>query len=453
MKLLVFICALLAVEAAKLQGYETPHPGSGGVPLPAPSRSSPSVFTASAGSHHQVPLTPGGHFSQHQKSPLSSNGQSFEHQLTPLTPAGPFNRATGPSFSVASEHKTQDHHAGLNQPSFNGQISGSNIHGGVSPTGPSGPANQFPFESGVDGHEESCPEGQLRHLDGTCVVPEITRKVFVYAAPATEPRAPLPPVDVPLPKEEHNIVFIRTADRGDGPEPIIIPPPQKKHLIYVLNKDSGSQEPKIIEIPAPEPKEPEVYFVNYADGENPTLPHGIDFESALNSAIHGEGQVIGSSQGGAPLTGEHGLSHLGTGSEDVRHTVGPVDSGFIVVTDSDSSNEDFISGNDISASFGVSSGGPQNFVNNGRFTNGNGNGIVGPSVATYQAPTNNGAGISHRFNNGIVGPSTPTHQAPSNNGGVIPQRFSSNLGGSPAAVNQAPTRNGAAVPQRFYSSP
>ncbi|XP_068218574.1 uncharacterized protein [Palaemon carinicauda] len=438
MKLLVFICALLAVEAAKLQGYETAHPGSGGVPLPAPSRSSPSVFTASAGSHHQGPLTSGGQLSR--KSPQASNGQSFEHQQKHLTPEGPFNRATGPSFSgvgqsVASELTTQVHHAGLDQSSFNGQISGSNIHGGVSPSGPSGSADQFPFRSDVDGHEESCPEGQLRHLDGTCVVPEITRKVFVYAAPATEPTATLPPVDVPLPKEEHNIVFIRTADRGDGPEPIIIPPPQKKHLIYVLNKDSGSQEPKVIELPAPEHKEPEVYFVNYADGENPTLPHGIDFETALNSAIHGEGQVIGGSQGVAPLTGEHGHSHLGTGSEGVRHSVGPVDSGFIVVTDSDSSDEGFISGNDISASFVVSSGGPQNFATNDQFTNGN------------------GASVPQRFNNGIVGPLTPTHQAPSNKGAVLPQRLSTGHGGSSAATHQAPSRNSAAVLQRYYSSP
>ena len=38
--------------------------------------------------------------------------------------------------------------------------------------------------------------------------------------------------------------------------------------------------------------EPEVFFVNYKDGENPTLPGGIDLQTALTQAATGEGGDI-----------------------------------------------------------------------------------------------------------------------------------------------------------------
>ncbi|XP_068219347.1 uncharacterized protein [Palaemon carinicauda] len=126
--------------------------------------------------------------------------------------------------------------------------------------------------------------------------------MFVYSAPAMAPRAIKPPRNLPMPKVEQNIMFIRTEELDAGLEPIIVPPPQKKHIIYVLNEESGQQGPRLIEITTPPPKNPEVYFVNYADGQTPTLPDGIDFEEALKSAIHAEGMII---SGGSTDFDEH----------------------------------------------------------------------------------------------------------------------------------------------------
>ncbi|XP_064089970.1 uncharacterized protein LOC135203974 [Macrobrachium nipponense] len=186
----------------------------------------------------------------------------------------------------------------------------------------------------------NCREGEVSHFDGSCVVPEVSRHVFVYQAPEREGRTYGPPPKIPLPKEEHNIVFIRTPEGGPAQDPIVIPPPQKKHIIYVLNKDAGQQQQKIIEITTPKPKSPEVYFVNYAEGENPTLPGGIDFETALNSAVHADGQVIGGGSSAGPIgtsirnlpashdsAGHQGTSFGGegfvSGSADAAGSFGP----------------------------------------------------------------------------------------------------------------------------------
>merc|ERR1719228_9492 len=166
------------------------------------------------------------------------------------------------------------------------------------PTGPS-------FTAGA------CGAGQVRHVDGRCVTPRVTRRVFLYDVPANI--APSgPPPNIPDPTIETNIIFIRTPEGLQGPEPIVVPPPQQQHVVYVLNKQS-QQDQQVIEVAAPPATNPEVYFVNYADGENPTLPSGVDLQTALGAATQGGGQTIGGIVGGSGGGGYGGGSGSGGG--------------------------------------------------------------------------------------------------------------------------------------------
>ncbi|XP_069156609.1 uncharacterized protein [Procambarus clarkii] len=141
-----------------------------------------------------------------------------------------------------------------------------------------------------------CGGGQVRHVDGSCVTPLVTRNLFVYSAPDLAPVIGPRPY-IPPPTVEHNILFIRAPESGPGPEPIVVPPPQQKNTLYVLGKRPAYNQ-QIIQVPAPEQESPDVYFVNYGDGDNPSLPTGEDLQSALRSAAQGGGTVIGGSGGG-----------------------------------------------------------------------------------------------------------------------------------------------------------
>ncbi|XP_047487148.1 pupal cuticle protein 36a-like [Penaeus chinensis] len=143
-----------------------------------------------------------------------------------------------------------------------------------------------------------CGPGQVFHA-GRCVTPRENRKVYLYNAPPAPSVPHGPPPYIPEPTIDTNIVFIQTPEEGPGPDPIVIPPPQTRSVVYVLNKQTQEQQ-DVIEVPAPPATSPEVYFVNYADGENPVLPSGVDLQSALNAASQGGGQVIG---GGAGASG------------------------------------------------------------------------------------------------------------------------------------------------------
>ena len=136
-----------------------------------------------------------------------------------------------------------------------------------------------------------CPDGLAHNAEGQCVPPKVTRNVFVFAAPPVD--NPIgPPPEVPPPKVDYNIVFVRTPETPEGLEPIVVPPPQQKTLVYVLSKRPEFQGQEVIEVPST-PQQPEVYYVNYGEGENPQLPGGIDLQSALASAAHQQGQTVG----------------------------------------------------------------------------------------------------------------------------------------------------------------
>ncbi|XP_066974149.1 uncharacterized protein DDB_G0283357-like [Macrobrachium rosenbergii] len=334
-KLLVLISVLLAANAAPQQGYVLPGPqGSFGGGGPAfgesvshqnqqqqfsstgsflPATSQPDISghfqtgvssQQSAGSsfsgqgQYQAGASgqqsAGSSFSRQGGQSFSvSNDQSFTGQVAQVSSAGSPQSSQTPSQQIAPSSQFQS--SQQIEPSFQFQPSQQTV-----------PSSQFQStsvqENFVDGSSQGfsravgsaggCPDGQTRHVDGRCVTPEVMRNVFVYAAPEISRTGNAEPANIPLPKVEHNIVFIRTDELASRNDPIIIPPPQKKHIIYVLNKESQFGGQRVIEVTTPKPGQPEVYFVNYAEGQTPTLPDGTDFETALNSAVQAEGQVI-----------------------------------------------------------------------------------------------------------------------------------------------------------------
>nr|XP_027237604.1 H/ACA ribonucleoprotein complex subunit GAR1-like isoform X1 [Penaeus vannamei] len=152
-----------------------------------------------------------------------------------------------------------------------------------------------------EGAITGCRDGEVLHVDGTCVIPEITRKVYLFNVPEQE-RAVGPAPSIPPPAVEHNILFVRLPEEGPAPEPIVLPPPRQNNIVYVLNKQD-EQVQRVIEVPAQPQADPEIYFVNYQEGENPTLPIGVDLETALSSAAAAGGQVLGGLEGAGGIAG------------------------------------------------------------------------------------------------------------------------------------------------------
>ncbi|XP_042855738.1 ATP-dependent RNA helicase A-like [Penaeus japonicus] len=159
----------------------------------------------------------------------------------------------------------------------------------------------LPTPSGPSFNAGSCGGGQVRHVDGSCVTPQVNSRVFLYDVPPNQASSSQPP-NIPKPKLERNVVFVRLPDGAQGPEPIVVPPPRQQHVLFVLNKQS-EQGQQVIEVPAPPAADPEVFFVNYAEGENPTLPGGVDLQTALSAASQGGGQVVGGGGSGGGVGG------------------------------------------------------------------------------------------------------------------------------------------------------
>ncbi|XP_037791949.1 pupal cuticle protein 36-like [Penaeus monodon] len=203
----------------------------------------------------------------------------------------------------------------LDKPSRSGLTTGPGFSAGVGITrigatgvGSTGGLIGDGISSITDAIAAGCKEGEILHVDGTCVVPEVSRKVFVVDVPQQQQLSG-PPPSVPPPKVDHNILFVRLPEEGLAPEPIVVPPPRQNNIVYVLNKQN-EQAQRVIEVEAPPPSEPEIYFVNYDDGENPTLPGGIDLLTALGSAAETGGEVIGAVGGAGAAGGIGGVSGL-----------------------------------------------------------------------------------------------------------------------------------------------
>nr|XP_053627697.1 uncharacterized protein LOC128685221 [Cherax quadricarinatus] len=137
----------------------------------------------------------------------------------------------------------------------------------------------LPLPAGQQLPRGRCKNGEVLNVDGTCAIPKVTQNLFVFTAPQQQQTFG-PPPQIPPPTIEHNILFIRAPEQSLGPEPIIVPPPRQQNIVYVLNK-KATEAQRVIEVPAQPARSPEVFFINYNEGENPTLPGGIDFQTAL----------------------------------------------------------------------------------------------------------------------------------------------------------------------------
>ena len=126
-----------------------------------------------------------------------------------------------------------------------------------------------------------CVDGEVPNVDGTCEKPVITKNFFLYAAPPREYEPPAPP-RLPKPRVNYNVVFIRNPKQPEDLDPIVIPPPEQKTLVYILNKENSIDQ-DVIHVPRGPIRRPEVFYINYEEGDNPNLPFGIDFEAALDS--------------------------------------------------------------------------------------------------------------------------------------------------------------------------
>ncbi|XP_047487189.1 pupal cuticle protein 36-like [Penaeus chinensis] len=252
MKFLVLTCALVATTSAALQGYSLQRP-AGSTLSTGPGQTTGSGFSVGVSGGHGVGV-----------GIVAGSGHGV-----------------GGGISVGAGHGVGGFSSGF------GQATGT----GLSIAGGEGSAILEP-----------CGEGQVRHVDGSCVTPVVNRNVFVFDVP--EQKEPIgPPPSIPPPRVDHNILFVRLPEEGEGPEPIVVPPPRQENIVYVLNK-KDEQAQRVIEVPAHPPSDPEIYFVNYEEGENPTLPIGVDLNTALGSAAEAGGQIIGAA--GAGLGGNIG---------------------------------------------------------------------------------------------------------------------------------------------------
>ncbi|KAL7633201.1 UNVERIFIED_CONTAM: hypothetical protein RMT77_016572 [Armadillidium vulgare] len=136
-------------------------------------------------------------------------------------------------------------------------------------------------KEGRAGYGVPCPEGQVPDAHGVCSEPDVTRDVFVYAAPAIPPVYG-PPPPVPRPKVNYNVVFVRTPEQPEEPKPVVVPPPQQKTIVYVLTKNDQKYQ-QVIEVPEGPEDTPSVFYVNYNKGDNPTLLGDISLSDVLNN--------------------------------------------------------------------------------------------------------------------------------------------------------------------------
>ncbi|XP_071543443.1 uncharacterized protein [Panulirus ornatus] len=205
-----------------------------------------------------------------------------------------------------------------------------------------------PYSYGPSGG--GCRNGEVLNIDGTCVLPKVSQQVFVFTAPEQPPVVGPPPV-IPPPEIITKFLFIRAPEPAPPLEPLIVGPPTEKSVVYVLHKSEANQGQRVIQVPQPPPTQPEVYYVNYRDGENPVLPNGVDLQSALGAAAPGGGQLVGGGGGGVGFGGGGPGFGGGAGSGGFVGGVGSVGGGGFV-GGGDFSDEVVFSGGGGNGAFG-----------------------------------------------------------------------------------------------------
>merc|ERR1711973_80492 len=186
----------------------------------------------------------------------------------------------------------------------------------------------------------NCGAGEIQILDGRCFPATVSRNTYVYESPERQVIYGPPPV-VPKGKIRENVLFIRTPEIVGSNEPILLPPTQTKTTLYVLSKN-GQQGQRVVQFAEGPQVAPEVFYVHYNDGENPTLPNGQDLQSALAAAGAGYG-----SAGGAVLGGAGGVGYGSAGGVSFGVSGGSAGGYGRTVTTGYSSNDDVVVAKDV----------------------------------------------------------------------------------------------------------
>ncbi|XP_042879572.1 uncharacterized protein LOC122257995 [Penaeus japonicus] len=308
MKLLAISALLVATASAALQGYTLPTPSG----LTSGTGFATGGTVPSSGTIHS---TNAGHSTTTVQSSVGGSSAGDNHGFNAAhgsQTSSAAHSATGNEFTSAgvSSQGSTTLSTGLGVSTGGGFASSTELNSGISVV-----STGSGITSGDGSSETHCKDGEIRHVDGSCIVPEITRKVYVVSVPKQSPQPSDSLPDIPPPRVDHNILFVRLPEGGVGPDPIVVPPPRQNNIVYVLSKNSQNGQ-RVIEVPAPPPSEPEIYFVNYDDGENPTLPGGVDLETALGSAVEANGQVFVDGSGNNFVdTGISAVSNIGNVAE------------------------------------------------------------------------------------------------------------------------------------------
>ena len=129
---------------------------------------------------------------------------------------------------------------------------------------------------------QSCTTGEILNTDGKCVRPVIKRNVFAFSVPESLKPEPPAPV-VPNPEIDYDVIFLK-SEQDPARNVVVVPPPQQRTLVYILREDPASIAPDVIELPGSATGVPEVFYINYDEGENPELPGGFQLQEVLNQS-------------------------------------------------------------------------------------------------------------------------------------------------------------------------
>ncbi|KAK7065324.1 hypothetical protein SK128_015433 [Halocaridina rubra] len=155
-----------------------------------------------------------------------------------------------------------------------------------------------------------CRNGQVVNAVGQCVTPHIRHNYYTFRVPNEASNRgstqPLPP-----PKVENNILFVHLPE-DEAQSGLVLTPPKVNNIVYLWKKQSSDRQ-QPIELPDPEYTNPEVYYINYNQGENPTLPVRINLQTALRNSDQAHGQVIGGSRDNTRFSSSHGSVFGGSG--------------------------------------------------------------------------------------------------------------------------------------------
>ena len=155
-----------------------------------------------------------------------------------------------------------------------------------------------------------CPKGLERTIHGQCVQPAVSQDLFLFKAPSYKVHHKKAHYKH-KPKVHYNLVFIRSPTYEDHKiRPLVVPPPKQQTLVYLLSKKPHGYKQDVIEVPL-ENSKPEVFFVDYKDGDNPVLPGGIDLKTALSQAAGPSDIHVGVEDAGIGGVALGGFGHGG----------------------------------------------------------------------------------------------------------------------------------------------